>query len=57
MFQEFRLDLEGLAPARRGSKSTGYQNNLYALTKPEVAGLFLAPAVKNRIKRVHKVLS
>ena len=39
MFQEFRLDLEGLITARRVPKATGFQDNLYALTKPEVAGM------------------
>ena len=38
MFQEFRLDLESLTTARRVPKATGFQDNLYALTKPEVAG-------------------
>ena len=39
MFQEFRLDLEGLSTTRRVPKATAYQDNLYALTKPEVAGM------------------
>ena len=39
MFQEFRLDLDGLPTARRVAKATGFRNNLYALTKPEVAGM------------------
>ena len=39
MFQEFRLDLEGLPTMRRVPKATAYQNNLYALTKPVVAGM------------------
>ena len=39
MFQEFRLDLKGLPTMRRVPKATAYQDNLYALTKPEVAGM------------------
>ena len=39
MFQEFRLDLKGLPTRRRVPKATGYKHNLWALTKPEVAGM------------------
>lgn len=38
-FQEFRLDLEGLPSFRRVSKATAYQEDLYALTRPTVAGM------------------
>ena len=39
MFQEFRLDLKGLPTTRRMPKATAYQDNLYALTRPVVAGM------------------
>ena len=39
MFQEFRLDVKSLPTRRRAPKATAYQDNLYALTKPEVAGM------------------
>ena len=39
MFQEFRLDVKSLPTMRRAPKATAYQDNLYALTKPEVAGM------------------
>ena len=39
MLQEFRLDLEGLPTMRRAPTATAFQDNLYALTKPEVAGM------------------
>ena len=39
MFQEFRLDVKGLPTTRRMPKATAYQDNLYAFTKPVVAGM------------------
>ncbi|MCH9752507.1 MAG: DUF4238 domain-containing protein [Alphaproteobacteria bacterium] len=38
-FQEFRVDLDGIPTYRRVKKATAYQDNLYALTKPEIAGM------------------
>jgi len=35
----FRLDLDNLPSLRRTPKNTGYQNNLYALTREEIAGM------------------
>ena len=37
--QEFRLDLKGFPAFRRVPKATAYQDNLYALTKPVIAGM------------------
>ena len=39
MFQEFRLDIDGLPTKRRVPKATAFKDNLFALTKPEVAGM------------------
>ncbi|MBL6957976.1 MAG: DUF4238 domain-containing protein [Rhodospirillales bacterium] len=35
----FRLDLNGFPSSRRAPKSTGYEDDLYALSKPVVAGM------------------
>ena len=35
----FRLDLPHLPSSRRAPEYTGYEDNLYMLTKPEVAGV------------------
>ena len=39
MFEEFLLNVNGLPTNRRVPKATAYQHNLWALTKPEVAGM------------------
>jgi hypothetical protein len=38
-FEVFRLDLPGLPSSRRTAKYTAYEDNLYALTMPVVAGM------------------
>ena len=38
-FQEFRIDLDGVPTYRRVSKATAYQDNLYSLTRPAIAGM------------------
>ena len=39
MLQEFRLDLKSLTTSRRVPKATAFKNNLWALTRPVVAGM------------------
>ncbi len=49
-FQEFRIDLKGIPTYRRVPKATAYQPNLYALTRPIVAGMH-QHAVETRLLR------
>ena len=35
----FRLDIQGFPSSRRGSRYTGFDNDLYALTKEKIAGM------------------
>ena len=37
--EDFRLDLNGIPSSRRAPKSTAYKDDLYALSKPIVAGM------------------
>lgn len=52
MFQEFRLDLENLPTYRRVPKATAYQDNLYALTKPIIAGMSKHAIETNLLKHI-----
>ena len=48
----FRLDLPHLPSSRRGPKYTGYEENLYALTRPVVAGVDQQAVETNYLQRI-----
>lgn len=50
--QEFRLDLKGVPSSRKAPKGTAFQNNLYALTRPSVAGMSQQAVETHVLKRI-----
>jgi hypothetical protein len=48
----FRLDLPGLPSSRRTAKYTAYEDNLYALTMPVVAGMEQQAVEKRLLGRI-----